>query len=137
MRGISNYPRLIEFENSHFLFRDFEQHNMDFITAGGLEFARVNQRRWVTPDKEVITHGEVIKRIYALCNPEILIDIYTTDTNPAYPRLMRLKKVFTYRLSVNTPATKRLKATYDLECLDDVKVLHSLEQAMELEFGKN
>lgn len=134
MQGAHHYPRLIEFHNSRFVTDDFQQSNLDYLTARPLEFARYDECHWQTPKGEVVTIGEMLKRVYSLCNPSVVLEVHVTDTNPSSPLLMRLKKVFEYRLTLNTPARKGYRATYDLEPLDDVKVFHSLKQFWELEY---
>lgn len=140
--GLRRHPRLIEFQNSRFSTEDFRAENIDYLTVTNdtdqpLEFARTKVWRWETPQGETITVGEVIKRIYSHCKPEAYLHLYVTDTNPSCPRLMQLKKILTYRLTVGdtfTDKSNRVKQGYNFEIVDDAKVFHSLKQFWELEY---
>ena len=138
MRGLNAYPRLIEFQNSRFVTDDFERPKFNYLTVIGdatLEFAHYNPRHWATPEGEIITIGEMIKRIYGVCSYEAFLRLYVQDVNPAFPRRMFLNKIFIYKLSVGDKymdCRNRIKQGYNLECEDDVKVFNNLGQAWEV-----
>lgn len=141
-RGIARIPRLVEFHNSRFIARDFALWRYHYVTITDtdgenilMEFKHVRETRWETPDGENITTGEMIKRIYRACNPEVRLLLYVRDNNPAFPFLMRLNKVFEYRLTLGEmyeDVKNRFKQGYNLDCADDMKVFHSLKQVREL-----
>lgn len=142
--GLNKYPRLIEFQNSRFVVEDFFPLPFKYLNVRDMmgnileEFAHQKEHDWYLKDNTRITAGELIKRIYSHCNPEVYLDIYMIDCNPSNYRDMRINKVLTYHLSLGNKyadCRNRVKQGYNLECEDDVKVFNNLGQVMELSFS--
>lgn len=139
-------PRLPEFQEGKLYSTDLNNPKFKFLTVYDLsenvllEYAKYSTNVWVTPAGQEIKNGGVIEELVTVCRSEnaVLLDLYVEDFFKNHSTT-RVKRVFRYHMSMTDRTRKgrggnarnaRVDYFYNLEAVDDVRALESLEQVI-------
>ena len=145
-----NHQRFVEFKESKFYSTDFVSSHLKFLNVYDMnenlvgEFAHFTEaakkiNKWITPDNNVLSCGELIVNLVDLCksNDGVFLDAYIDDIFKPNPTLTA-KRIFRYKMTMGkTLRGKRgalysggIECLYNLEAVGDVGTFHSFEQLL-------
>ena len=150
IRDVAIHPRLMEFKDSKFYSRDFQNKKFRFVTLYSpegevlSEYGAYNHNGnivWITPDEYVLKAGDMISEIVEACFifGEVFLDLYVEDYYKPNPRALSAKRVFRYRVSKSDKTKKtwggesrvsKIERLYNLEAVDDVSPFYNLSQVI-------